>query len=113
MDTYSLVLARGFANGRPYQPSTTCGPDTPSPSTNRPPERWSRVRACIAQAAGVRADICTTEVPSRTRCVPDPHHANGVKASDPHASAANTASKPDSSAAATSSAAFEGGPAPQ
>src|SRR5215212_2695826 len=108
IDTYSLVLARGLPNGAPYQPSTTCGPDTPSPSTNRPPDRWSTVSACIAQAAGDRADNCATDVPSRTREVDEPHHASGVNASDPHASAANTASKPASSAAVTSSAALAG-----
>ena len=31
---------------------------------NRPPERWSRVRACMAVDVGVRADSCTIEVPS-------------------------------------------------
>ena len=30
----------------------------PRPRTNRPPLRWSRVRAAIAVAVGVRADIC-------------------------------------------------------
>jgi hypothetical protein len=36
---YSRVRASGLANGIPYQPSTTCGPDTPSPRMKRPPER--------------------------------------------------------------------------
>ncbi len=44
----------------------------------RPPDRWSNVSAAIAQAVGVRADNCTTEVPSRTRCVDEPHQASGV-----------------------------------
>ena len=39
MDTYSRVLTRGFPNGTPCHPSATCGPETPSPSMNRPPER--------------------------------------------------------------------------
>ena len=70
----------------------------------RPPLRWSSVSAAIAHAVGVRADSCTTDVPSRSRRVADPHQASGVSASEPHASAVNTASNPASSAAATSSA---------
>ena len=49
---YSRVRARGFSKGIPYQPSTTCGPETPSPRMKRPPERWSIVMAAIAVAAG-------------------------------------------------------------
>ena len=43
---YSHVRARGLGNGWPYQPSTTWGPDTPRPSTKRPPERWSKGQRC-------------------------------------------------------------------
>ena len=75
---YSRVRASGLGNGWPYQPSTTCGPDTPSPRMCRPPLRWSSVSAAIAQAVGVRADSWITEVPSRTRCVDEPHQASGV-----------------------------------
>src|SRR4051794_18177518 len=113
IDTYSRVRASGLSNGWPYQPSTTCGPDTPSPSTNRPPDRWSRVRACMAQAAGERADSCATEVPSRTDDVLDPHQDSGVNAAEPHNSAAKTESNPACSAASTSLAASRGGSAPQ
>ena len=81
--TYSRVRASGFSNGLPYQPSTTWGPDTPSPRMKRPPERWSIVIAAIAAAAGWRADICMIAVPSRTFCVLDPHQARGVSTSDP------------------------------
>src|SRR5699024_2242577 len=112
-DTYSRVRASGFANGAPYQPSTTCGPDTPRPSTHRPAERWSRVSACIAQDAGERADSCATEVPNRTRDVREPHQESGVNASAPQDSAAKTASNPRPSAASTISAVPAGGPAPQ
>ena len=66
---YSRVRASGLANGWPYQPSTTCGPETPSPRMKRPPERWSMVIAAIAVAAGVRADSCTIAVPRRSRSV--------------------------------------------
>ncbi|HXR54484.1 MAG TPA: hypothetical protein VN793_05490 [Acidimicrobiales bacterium] len=48
--------------------------------------------ALIAHAAGVRAEICTIDVPSRMRLVRDPHQASGVNASEPHYSAVNTMS---------------------
>ena len=80
---YSRVRASGLANGWPYQPSTTCGPETPRPRMKRPPERWSMVIAAIAVAAGVRADICTIAVPRRMRSVCAPHHASGVSTSEP------------------------------
>jgi hypothetical protein len=67
----------------------------------------------MAIEVGVRPDIWTIDVPSRSREVSRPHHAKGVNASDPQASAVNTASKPDSSAAATSSPRPTGGCAPQ
>ena len=75
---YSRVRASGLGSDCPYQPSTTCGPETPSPRMCLPPERWSSVRAAIAHAVGVRADSCTTDVPSRTRLVDEPHQASGV-----------------------------------
>ena len=110
IETYSRVRASGLANGWPYQPSTTCGPDTPIPRMKRPPERWSIVIAAIAAAAGWRADICMIAVPSRTFLVCDPHHASGVSASDPYASAVQIESNPSRSASATDSAAPRGGP---
>ena len=67
----------------------------------------------MAIDVGLRPDICTMEVPRRTRLVSRPHHASGVNASDPHASAVKMASKPASSAAATSSPTPSGGCAPQ
>ncbi len=36
---YSRVRASGLAKGMPYQPSTTCGPETPRPRMNLPCER--------------------------------------------------------------------------
>ena len=44
----------------------------------RPPHRWSSVNAAIAHAVGVRADNCTTEVPSRIRRVEAPPGQRGV-----------------------------------
>ena len=81
--TYSRVRASGLANGAPYQPSTTCGPDTPTPAMKRPPDRWSRLSAAIAVAAGARAESCMIAVPSLIRSVCAPHQASGVSASDP------------------------------
>ena len=83
MSRYSRVRASGLANGWPYQPSTTCGPETPSPRMKRPPERWSSVIAAIAVAAGVRADIWMIAVPSLMRSVWAPYQASGVSASEP------------------------------
>ena len=80
---YSRIRASGLANGWPYQPSTTCGPDTPRPRISRPPERWSSVIAAIAVAAGVRAEICTIAVPSFSVWVEAPHQASGISASEP------------------------------
>ena len=83
ISTYSRVLANGFGYGCPYQPSTTCGPEAPSPSRNRPPDRWSIVIAAMAMAAGVRAESWQIEVPRPMRSVAAPHQASGVSASDP------------------------------
>jgi hypothetical protein len=41
----------------------------------------------MAVAAGVRADICVTAVPSPMREVRAPYQASVVKASEPYASA--------------------------
>ncbi len=69
----------------------------------RPFETWSRVTACMAVAAGVRAESCTTPVPSLTRSVWAAMRASGVKASDPQDSADQMASKPAFSASTLSS----------
>jgi hypothetical protein len=110
---YSRVRASGFANGIPYQPSTTCGPETPSPRMNLPFERRSIVIAAIAVAAGWRADIWTIAVPSFSRSVEEPHHASGVRQSEPYASAVQIESNPSRSASAIASTAPGGGPPAQ
>ena len=81
--SHSRVRSSGFLNGWPYQPSTTCGPETPMPRHRRPLEIWSRVSAVIAAHAGVRAEICMIAVPSRIREVCAAIAARGVKASEP------------------------------
>ena len=87
MSTYSRVREIGLANGWPYQPSTTCGPETPSPRIMRPSDRWSSVSACMAVEAGVRAAIWQMAVPSLMCEVCAPIQASGVKQSEPQASA--------------------------
>src|SRR6266576_2040871 len=62
ISTYSRVLVIGFPHGCPCQPSTTCGPDVPSPRRKRPPDMRSRVDAVIAVFAGVRAVITAQSV---------------------------------------------------
>ena len=41
------------------------------------------VMAAMAVAVGVRADICTSAVPSRRSVVAAPHQASGVSTSEP------------------------------
>ena len=81
--TYSRVLPSGLPHGSPCQPSTTCGPDVPRPSSRRPPESRSSVTAVIAVFAGVRAGSCRIAVPSLivsvVRAEPG-EHAHGVRA---------------------------------
>ena len=52
---YSRWRVRGFSYDAPYQPSTTCGPEGPSPMMKRPPDRWSSDMAVIAAMVGARA----------------------------------------------------------
>ena len=63
MATYSRVRVRGLLHGWPCQPSTTCGPDVPRPSSARPPVRRSSVAMVAAVAAGERAGICMIPLP--------------------------------------------------
>ena len=79
----------------------------------RPFDRWSKVIAAMAVAAGVRADICMIAVPSLRFSVAAPHQASGVNASEPYASAVHTELNPSFSASRTASSAPFGGPADQ
>ena len=83
MSTYSRVRASGLSNRTPCQPSETCGPETPSPSRNRPPDRESSVAAVIAVIAGVRAGIWNTAEPMSIRSVCAATHDSTVAASEP------------------------------
>jgi hypothetical protein len=105
---YSRVRANGLGKGTPYHPSTTCGPEAPMPRVTRPPDNASSVSACMAVAAGVRADICAMDVPSLIRAVRAPYQVRVVNASEPYASAVHTESYPSRSAASTVSVASSG-----
>ena len=74
----------------PCHPSTTWGPDTPSPSRKRPPDSESSVIAVIAVAAGVRPAICMIAVPTCMRCVRAAIHVAVVTASAPYDSDVQT-----------------------
>src|SRR5438093_582330 len=100
---YSRVRVSGLPKGCPCQPSTTCGPETPSPRRNRPPESWSSEVAVDAVRAGVRAAICMIALPRRILLVCPPIQASGVTASEPYASAVHTEWKPRRSASRTRS----------
>ena len=82
----------GLPKAWPCQPSTTWGPETPSPRRNRPPESASRVIAVVAVAAGVRPAICMMPVPTWIRVVRAAMKAAGVTASEPYDSADQTES---------------------
>ncbi|GAA2952137.1 hypothetical protein GCM10011428_84870 [Streptomyces violaceus] len=86
-----MAVSGDAGNGRPYQPSTTCGPDSPRPSIMRPPERWSSVSACIAVVVAERAAIWATAVPRRIVEVCAAIQVSGVNASEPQDSAVHTA----------------------
>ena len=83
MSTYSRVRASGWSNRTPCQPSDTCGPDTPRPSRNRPPDNVSSVAAVIAVIAGVRAGIWKIALPTSIRSVWAATQASTVAASEP------------------------------
>jgi hypothetical protein len=70
------------------------------------------VIAVIAVAAGVRAGICITAVPSPMRSVRAATQVSVVTASEPYASALQTESNPSRSASFTSGSTSTG-PAPQ
>ena len=83
MAMYSLVRVIGLPKRTPCQPSTTCGPDTPRPHRNRPPDRCCSDIAVIAAQAGVRAGICMIAVPTLIRVVRASTQVAGVTASVP------------------------------
>ena len=79
----------------------------------RPPERWSRVSACIAVVVGERAAIWATAVPSLILDVRAAIQVSGVKASEPQDSAVHTEWYPSRSASWASGTWSAEGPRPQ
>ena len=71
------------ANGWPCQPSATCGPEEPIPSSMRPPESWSSVAAVMAVIAGVRPGIWKIAEPSLMVSVCAASQARTVAVSEP------------------------------
>jgi hypothetical protein len=90
--TYSRVRWICRAKRCPCQPSATCGPEEPMPSSIRPPESWSIVAAVIAVIAGLRAGIWKIAEPRRIVLVSPASQPSTVAASEPYASAAQTES---------------------
>jgi hypothetical protein len=90
--------------GRPGQPTTPGGPDTPRPSCNPPCDILPRVTADMGDIAGVRAGIWKMAEPRRIRSVTAARYPSGVTASEPYASAVHTESYPRASASVTSRA---------
>ncbi|GGS28196.1 hypothetical protein GCM10010171_21380 [Actinokineospora fastidiosa] len=102
-----------MSNFTPYQPSDTCGPDTPNPNRNRPPDNASNVAAVIAAIVGRRAGICRIALPTSIRSVCAATHANTVGASDPYASATHATENPNRSASLANARFAASLPAPQ
>ena len=67
----------------PCQPSATCGPLEPMPSSIRPPESWSIVAAVIAVIAAERPGIWKIAEPSLIVDVACASQARIVAASEP------------------------------
>ena len=92
ISTYSRIFVTGFPQGSPCQPSTTCGPETPSPRRKRPPDMRSSVAAVIAVFVGVRAGIWKIAEPTLSVVVVAASQERTVAASVPQASAAQAES---------------------
>ena len=58
ISTVSRMRASGRLNETPCRPSITCGPEAPSPSRNRPPDRLDSVIAVWATTTGERVPTC-------------------------------------------------------
>ena len=101
MSRVSRRRRSGRSKRTPCIPSTTCGPLTPSPRTNRPPVMRSRLSAVIAIIDGTRVVIWMMPVPRRMREVTAASQATAVTASWPHASADHAKSTPRRSASRT------------
>ena len=80
---YSRVRSSCLAKRWPCQPSATCGPEEPIPSSIRPPESWSSVAAVIAVIAAERPGIWKIAEPSLIVSVACASQPRIVAASEP------------------------------
>ena len=99
----SRVRATGRSNATPCQPSTTAGPDAPSPSRKRPSVSDHREPARPAIIAALRANTDDTWVPSCSRSVLAAHQPSSAEQSYPHGSLIHTPYSPTESAVVTRS----------
>ena len=90
--------SHGPVERTPCQPSITCGPLAPRPSTNLPSDSACNDIADMASIAGMRAPSCTIPVPSRIVWVWAARYASGVSASAAQNSGTHTESTPIRSA---------------
>src|SRR5882757_3722711 len=98
---YSRVRPTGSRHGTPYQPSDTCGPDTPRPSTIRSPYSADSDAAVIAVVVADRAGICKTAEPILMVLVLAASHDITLTASAPYSSGTHTMEYPVRSASRT------------
>ena len=94
----SRIRMRGRSKGSPWSPSTTWGPEFPSPRRNRPSLTVCIESAVMAVLAAVRAQTCMMPVPSFIFWVRAARKASGEIASMPQASALQAWSMPSFSA---------------
>ena len=80
---YSRVRWSCLPKRWPCQPSATCGPLVPIPSSMRPSESWSIVAAVMAVIAAERPGIWKIAEPSLMREVACASQARIVAASEP------------------------------
>ena len=97
-DVFAGVLPSGSPNGWPCHPSTTAGPDTPSPSWNLPPAQ------CVERHRrhGLsRSASCLSSVPSRVpTCIRCVRARDPRPRSSPHRRPTTPTSRPSRSRAA-------------
>lgn len=93
----SRMRCSGRSNAVPSRPSTTCGPDAPSPSTNRPPDSAERESAVRAAIVAVGEEICKIPDPRVILVVTAARYPSAETASAPHASATQQQSTPSRS----------------
>ena len=66
---YSRIRGIGCSYGTPWNPSMTCGPDAPRPSTKRPSLTKSHPAAVCPMAVAVRENTLMIPVPISSRSV--------------------------------------------